>query len=255
MSWAATAYVKNIRLSQDGKKITKAQKLVLFVLADYHNEERGDAWASLRRIAEESLHTVSGTIRVIYRLEELGLIRVIRDPNAAKTRIANRYIFAALEMRATDPGSVGLLTVGQHIFPENLSEESLRKKDKIRRGVNPVETVDNHNTCGESSERFEQLSTEYPHRGGKRPELERTKAGGHYADGLKAQGLMEKDQKRVLLAPAGHEPWRDWLDPPVFALTERPPPGRPRSRRSTNAYSSAMRMKRSRICCARRGFR
>lgn len=99
MSWAATAWVKRMRISPTtGELISKGEKLVLFVLSDYHNEERGDAWASLRFLAQESLHSRSGVVRTLRRLEEKGVLVVVRDAEATTKRLTNRYRFVGLDV-------------------------------------------------------------------------------------------------------------------------------------------------------------
>src|SRR4051812_26554449 len=49
MSWQATAYVKTLT------NVTVYEKLLLFVLADYHNTHRGASYPSVPRLAEEAL--------------------------------------------------------------------------------------------------------------------------------------------------------------------------------------------------------
>jgi uncharacterized phage protein (TIGR02220 family) len=155
MSWAATGFVKKLRQSHTGEPITKAEKLVLFVLADYHNEDRGDAWASLRHLANESLSTPSGLVRTLRSLEEKGILRIIRPAGTNAKQLTNRYQFVGLDCPAitpvdnpaladqpgqqgvdprstgvltpgqqgVDPRSTGVLTPGQQIFPKNLSKD------------------------------------------------------------------------------------------------------------------------------------
>ena len=257
MSWSATAYVKLLRQTHDGKLLTKAQKLVLFVLADYHNDERGDAWTSLRHLASASLHTVSGVIRVLRVLEQKGVIHIVRDPNATKTKVTNRYQFPAIDTittdhrsldllttghQATDHRSLDLLTTGQHIFPKNLSNQSFQKKEKptVFKNTQWIKTEDL-----ESNHRFQEFWQTYPPRNGKRLEQAATKAlllqlsvqdqalavqaARNYAEALKAQGLSAKDPKRFLRDGEGHEPWRDWITPAVLSQVSRPPPPPPKT--------------------------
>ena len=284
MSWVAAAYVKKLRVDMDGKKLTKGHKLILFVLADYHNEERGDAWTSLRHMAIESLHSRTGLIRSLGELEKGGVIRVLRHHDAVKNRIINRYVFPALDSiasavttpdlvapvhhpsRASTPPLVApvhhpqsrqyttpsrastppLVAPVHHIFPKNLFPKNLYKESiqiqekSVAKGL----PVDNCDEQEEKSKRFNQFTSAYPHRGGKRLEQASTKAlfcrlspadqslvltaAGHYAAGLKDQGLLAKDQKRFLLDPSGHEPWRDWIEPASLAVKERPPPMPPK---------------------------
>ncbi len=240
MSWAATAYVKHLRVRPDGKILTKAQKLVLFVLADYHNEDRGDAWASLGHLAYHSMHTRSGLIRVLRTLELHGIISVSRDPQATKTRVTNRYTFPGLTPIASDhrsPGlvttghqasdhrSLGVVTTGHHIFPKNLSQESFQKKETRARELFDETGIEE----GDSSLRFEEFAKAYPHRGGKRLAQAETKAifltfspedqalairaARVYARDLRAQGIMAKNPNNFLLDPKGNEPWREWIAP------------------------------------------
>jgi len=97
MSWAAASYVKTLRVAPNGEAITKGEKLVLFVLADYHNEEKGYAWASLSHLAEESLHSRHGVILTLRSLEKKGVLCVVRSPEAVTKRVTNRYRFPGLE--------------------------------------------------------------------------------------------------------------------------------------------------------------
>ena len=71
MSWADTAYVKELKVTPDGPPISTSEQL--FVLADYHNEERGEAWVSLARLAEKSLpirhHPPVADARILHKYQ------------------------------------------------------------------------------------------------------------------------------------------------------------------------------------------
>lgn len=157
MSWAATSYVKKLRIAPNGEAITKGEKLVLFVLADYHHEEKGYAWASLSHLADESLHSRHGVILTLQSLEKKGVLCVVRSPEAVTKRVTNRYSFPGLEslpqtrtseattpvcadslnrtgvvttpdlVKPVDQTSVvttpGLVKPVDHIFPEDLSSD------------------------------------------------------------------------------------------------------------------------------------
>ena len=96
MSWAATSYVKKLRVAPNGQPITKGEKLVLFVLSDYYHDELGYAWASLSHLAQESLHTRHGVILTLQSLEKKGVLSIIRSEDAASKRVTNRYQFPAM---------------------------------------------------------------------------------------------------------------------------------------------------------------
>ena len=79
MSWANTAYIKKLNVTPDGQPLSKSEKLLLFVLADYHNEDSNEAWVSLARLAAQSLQSPSGTIRLLQGLERKNVLQIIRD--------------------------------------------------------------------------------------------------------------------------------------------------------------------------------
>lgn len=78
MSWKATYFVKTLTKHQDGKPLTARQKLVLFVLADYHHEEKGFAWVSTRRAAIECLTSHKWLFSILASLEKHGTITIER---------------------------------------------------------------------------------------------------------------------------------------------------------------------------------
>ncbi len=142
MSWAATSYVKKLRKAPNGEAITKGEKLVMLVIADYHNDERGDGWVSIKRLALESLHSRRGVVKTVQALERKGVLSVHRSPDAATKRITNRYRFPELEAppqprtgevdslglgkgvhQAREASSTGLGKPVIHIFPEDLSSD------------------------------------------------------------------------------------------------------------------------------------
>ena len=55
MSWGATAYAKKVRECPNGELITKSEKLLFMVMADYYNEERGASWAGVKTLAGDAL--------------------------------------------------------------------------------------------------------------------------------------------------------------------------------------------------------
>lgn len=79
MSWKASAYVKEIT-----DNITPSEKLVLFVLADYHNTAQKAAWPSLIELAEHSLCTKPGLCRILARLEQAGFIQRVTGGGKGK---------------------------------------------------------------------------------------------------------------------------------------------------------------------------
>lgn len=69
MSWEATAYVKKLSECPDGAALDAGMKLLLFVLADYHNTELRRAFPSVKTLARESLIHYDTAKRYLHYLE------------------------------------------------------------------------------------------------------------------------------------------------------------------------------------------
>lgn len=96
MSWHATAWVKDLRQCSDGARLSRSQKLLLFVLADYHNTAAKQAWPSVLTIASESMLSLAQTKRFLDYLEEHLVIERCR-PKAYGRGITTAYEFLALD--------------------------------------------------------------------------------------------------------------------------------------------------------------
>lgn len=98
MSWRATAWVKRLSVHPDGTPLSAREKLLLFVLADYHNDDRDCAWAGLTAIARDSLTSRRHLQTLLSRLETKGTLRIER-----RAQNTNLYRFAGLGGEATSP--------------------------------------------------------------------------------------------------------------------------------------------------------
>jgi len=96
MSWEATAYVKKLDRCPDGAPLAVGQKLLLFVLADYHNTAHRRAWPSLLTLAQEALCSRGTVRRHLEALEHHGVIRQIHPPNQGAGHRCE-YIFVELD--------------------------------------------------------------------------------------------------------------------------------------------------------------
>jgi hypothetical protein len=70
MSWTATAYVKTLQECPDGAALDAGHKLLLFVLADYHNTELKRAYPSIRSLARDALISYDTCKRYLDYLEK-----------------------------------------------------------------------------------------------------------------------------------------------------------------------------------------
>jgi DNA-binding MarR family transcriptional regulator len=96
MSWKATAFVKGLVQAPNGEKLTATEKLMMFVLADSHNDDHGKAWPSLRRLAEQSLLSERQARYILRSLESKGLLRVCRGTGRGNT---SEYLILGLTER------------------------------------------------------------------------------------------------------------------------------------------------------------
>jgi hypothetical protein len=99
MSWHASGYVKNLTHHNDGTRLSAREKLILFVLADSHNENRGNcAWLGIEKAARAALTSRSRFIQLLKRLEEKGTIRIERREGQSSL-----YFFPNLPVLELDP--------------------------------------------------------------------------------------------------------------------------------------------------------
>jgi helix-turn-helix protein len=74
MSWTATAYVKPLRFAPNGTALTRSEKFLLFILADYHNEEQHAAWPSGATLARDALMTLRHVRSLLAGLKASGIL-------------------------------------------------------------------------------------------------------------------------------------------------------------------------------------
>ncbi len=97
MSWEATAYVKGLRCCADGAPLSKGQKLLLMVLADYHNPAWHAAWPAVPRLAEEALSSLAQVGRDLAYVELHGVIKRVRPERQGRGQTTT-YQFLALDV-------------------------------------------------------------------------------------------------------------------------------------------------------------
>ena len=76
LSWKATAWAKETRGHRG-----HAQKLLLMVLADYHDDERGYAWPSQKRLSDDCEMPIRTVKWCIAKLESDGFITTLQKGN------------------------------------------------------------------------------------------------------------------------------------------------------------------------------
>jgi hypothetical protein len=76
MSWKATAHIKELTHAPNGEAITSSEKLVLLIIADYFNDEKQCAWASVPTIAKNAVLTDRRVRQIVHSAEKKGLLRI-----------------------------------------------------------------------------------------------------------------------------------------------------------------------------------
>lgn len=111
MSWRASAYVKTLTHHLNGTKITAREKLILFVLADSHNDDYDCAWPGVRKAAAQSLTSTSRFMDLIKGMETKGTLRIERSDGKS-----NRYFFPGL-FRPSEQSTKPLFRKSEHTVP------------------------------------------------------------------------------------------------------------------------------------------
>jgi hypothetical protein len=90
------AWAKTVTHGPTGDTITRSEKLLLLVVADYHNAETGHAWPSMTRLAREALMSERHARTLTQSLEAKGFIRIERVKRPDGNNFTNRYWLPAL---------------------------------------------------------------------------------------------------------------------------------------------------------------
>lgn len=102
MSWAATAYVKKLTATPDGTKITRSEKMLLFVLADYYNEELKAAWVSMQELAKHALMSERQAQRLCKALSAHGALIPTQRIDPKHGQLSNWYTLPGLDLTRGD---------------------------------------------------------------------------------------------------------------------------------------------------------
>lgn len=74
MSIQALAYASSLRVAPNGLALTGAERLIVFVLADYHSHH-GENWApTIERLADDAVMTESQVCKVLKSLKDNGIL-------------------------------------------------------------------------------------------------------------------------------------------------------------------------------------
>lgn len=131
---------------EDGAELSRGQKLLLFILADYHQPENRRAWRSLPELAKEALTSLSTVKRDLAYLEEHCTLARVRPETQGRGDICH-YIF----LRIDDSARLGKLLVdkakgvqNEPLFLAERGPEGIQKGSKSdgKRGSEGVQIGD-----------------------------------------------------------------------------------------------------------------
>lgn len=112
MSSDTTAYIARLCVTSDGQPLSKSEKLVLFVLAHYHDIDRGEPCVSIDELAVDSLHTAAEIMEILQGLERKAVVQVISEPGGIRIRLAaavrsRQRVMSSRDRRGiVDPGAI-----------------------------------------------------------------------------------------------------------------------------------------------------
>jgi hypothetical protein len=111
MSWKATAYVKPLKAAPGGTPLSRGEKFLLFILADYHNDEQRAAWPSAAALARDALMTLRHVRNLISSLKSKGVICTSQRHSAEGDFDTNLYHFHALDCSDDHEGGSEMISL------------------------------------------------------------------------------------------------------------------------------------------------
>jgi hypothetical protein len=115
MSIRATLYAKELRICPSGEPVSKLEKLVLYALADYHQDKFGNhTFPSVGSLADESLMDDRSCRRILASLERKGVITREHGDRQGRGHVTF-YLFCELDSKG---GQSDLLSKSTISFPK-----------------------------------------------------------------------------------------------------------------------------------------
>ena len=127
MSWQASAWAKTTR----GFKRWPNCKLLLMILADYHNDESGTAWptqATLSADCEMPMRTIQ---RCLTQLQKMGLISVVRKGNQYQPTIYSLNLAGAQIQAPATSGPANMASASEPAISNKVNPPSRTSEPAI----------------------------------------------------------------------------------------------------------------------------
>jgi hypothetical protein len=111
VSWKATAYVKPLRTAPDGSALSRGEKFLLFILADYHNDEQRAAWPSAAALARDALMTLRHVRNLLSSLKAKGVICTSQRHSPEGDFDTNLYHFHSIDCDDSHEGGSEIISL------------------------------------------------------------------------------------------------------------------------------------------------
>jgi hypothetical protein len=144
----ASGYAKSLTSAPNGERLNQREKLLLMILADSHNTDRGCAWPSVATLAHECLMDERLTRRTIASLESKMILERVHPENQGRGNITE-YRFLGLEekegnraplSKAAKGGSKGGLKGGLEGGSKGGLQDT-RNKEELEREPEPEQVL------------------------------------------------------------------------------------------------------------------
>jgi hypothetical protein len=110
MSWQATSYSKSLKVTPSGLLISRSEKLVCLILADYHNTEHKGAWPSARTLSRDCLLTIRHVRRILASLRQKQVLCISKRKRNGGGFDSNMYHFHQIDCSKDHTGGSDIMS-------------------------------------------------------------------------------------------------------------------------------------------------
>lgn len=141
MSLEAVAYAKDLTVMPlTGEALLPSQKLMLMVLADYHNKEERVAYPSMKRLARESLVSRRHVITLLQQCVDGGILAVRKRQRENGGPDTNHYRFLAIDPLEPDETGWRRAGPGEESSPPDEPSDTSPGEESSLGGVDHITT-------------------------------------------------------------------------------------------------------------------
>ena len=140
MSWQATSATKSLCTN-----LTRSEKFLLLILADYHNDETNRCDPSIGRLSHDALMSRSLAVRSLQTLDKKGYLKIRRRREDGR-QTSNQYDLLYLSV-ATPPCQHGFQSSAQSVLQSSAhATQTVRENRHKNRKKEPpcISTLERH---------------------------------------------------------------------------------------------------------------